>query len=161
MENNSNELDNIHISITDGEQQNKNQFSNNFGNSISFPIFCTFCKKSPLFPPIFFCKDCKYIYCSQCEQYNGYKHYHPYYQIKTITQYEYLKIGQQSEFDKFFDNVGNKMESAYKSVLNFFGANTSQNDENNNNNNNNININFSNLFEENEVNNPYDDQNRI
>ena len=143
MEEASNDLNNININIIDNP--NQNQFSNNFGNSsLSFPVFCSFCKKTPLFPPIFYCPDCKFIYCSQCEQYNGYKHYHPYYQIKNIGHYEYLNIGKTSEFDKFMDNVGSTVENAYKSVLNFFGASTSDN----------------NKTEENHINNPYN-QNRI
>ena len=141
MESAQNDMNNIHINIVDN--QNQNQFSNNFGNSsLSFPVFCSFCKKTPLFPPIFYCPDCKFIYCSQCEQYNGYKHYHPYYQIKNTSQYEYLNIGRTSKFDKFMTSVGNSAENAYKSVLNFFGASTSDNNQNE------------------EINNPYN-QNRI
>jgi len=150
MENNSNDINNIHISIVD----NQNQFSNNFGNSsLSFPVFCTFCKKSPLFQPIFYCKECKYIYCSQCEQYNGSKHNHPLYQIKNTSQYEFLNIGKQNEIDQFFDNVGNKVESAYKSILGFFGVKSENDGESNNNN----------RYEnnDNDLDNPYFNQNRI
>ena len=152
MENNSNDINNIHISIVD----NQNQFSNNFGNSsLSFPVFCTFCKKSPLFQPIFYCKECKYIYCSQCEQYNGSKHNHPLYQIKNTSQYEFLNIGKQNEIDQFFDNVGNKVESAYKSILGFFGVKSENDGESNNNNGNENNDN------DNDLDNPYFNQNRI
>ena len=152
MENNSNDINNIHISIVD----NQNQFSNNFGNSsLSFPVFCTFCKKSPLFQPIFYCKECKYIYCSQCEQYNGSKHNHPLYQIKNTSQYEFLNIGKQNEIDQFFDNVGNKVESAYKSSLGFFGVKSENDGESNNNNGNENNDN------DNDLDNPYFNQNRI
>ena len=98
---------------------------------------------------IFYCPDCTFIYCSQCEQYNGYKHYHPYYQIKNTSQYEYLNIGRTSKFDKFISNVGTTAENAYKSVLNFFGVGSSDNNQNNNRNN------------DNEINNPYNNQNRI
>ena len=148
MESAQNDMNNIHINIVDN--QNQNQFSNNFGNSsLTFPVFCSFCKKTPLFPPIFYCPDCKFIYCSQCEQYNGYKHYHPYYQIKNTSQYEYLNIGRTSKFDKFISNVGTTAENAYKSVLNFFGVGSSDNNQNNNRNN------------DNEINNPYNNQNRI
>ena len=150
MENNSNDINNIQINIV--EDHNKNQFSNNFGNtSLTFPAFCTFCKKSPLFPPIFYCNECKFIYCLQCEQFNGYKHNHPLYQIKNTSQYEFLKIGKQNEFDKFIGNVGNKVESAYKSVLGFFGIKKENNEENNINNEN----------DDNDLNNPYFNQNRI
>ena len=150
MENNSNDINNIHISIVD----NQNQFSNNFGNSsLSFPVFCTFCKKSPLFQPIFYCKECKYIYCSQCEQYNGSKHNHPLYQIKNTSQYEFLNIGKQNEIDQFFDNVGNKVESAYKSILGFFGVKSENDGESNNNNRDENN--------DNDLDNPYFNQNRI
>ena len=150
MENNSNDINNIHISIVD----NQNQFSNNFGNSsLSFPVFCTFCKKSPLFQPIFYCKECKYIYCSQCEQYNGSKHNHPLYQIKNTSQYEFLNIGKQNEIDQFFDNVGNKVESAYKSILGFFGVKSENDGENNNNNGTENN--------DTDLDNPYFNQNRI
>ena len=150
MENNSNDINNIHISIVD----NQNQFSNNFGNSsLSFPVFCTFCKKSPLFQPIFYCKECKYIYCSQCEQYNGSKHNHPLYQIKNTSQYEFLNIGKQNEIDQFFDNVGNKVESAYKSILGFFGVKSENEGESNNNNRDENN--------DNDLDNPYFNQNRI
>ncbi len=141
MESAQNDMNNIQRNIVDN--QNQNQFSNNFGNSsLTFPVFCSFCKKTPLFPPIFYCPDCTFIYCSQCEQYNGYKHYHPYYQIKNTSQYEYLNIGRTSKFDKFISNVGTTAENAYKSVLNFFGASTSDNNQNE------------------EINNPYN-QNRI
>ena len=150
MENNSNYINNIHISIVD----NQNQFSNNFGNSsLSFPVFCTFCKKSPLFQPIFYFKEFKYIYCSQCEQYNGSKHNHPLYQIKNTSQYEFLNIGKQNEIDQFFDNVGNKVESAYKSILGFFGVKSENDGESNNNNGNENN--------DNDLDNPYFNQNRI
>ena len=150
MENNSNDINNIHISIVD----NQNQFSNNFGNSsLSFPVFCTYSKKSPLFQPIFYCKECKYIYCSQCEQYNGSKHNHPLYQIKNTSQYEFLNIGKQNEIDQFFDNVGNKVESAYKSILGFFGVKSENDGESNNNNGNENN--------DNDLDNPYFNQNRI
>ena len=151
MENNSNDLNNIKISLVDNLQQVQNQFSNSFGNSsLSFPVFCTFCKKSPLFQPFFYCKECNYIYCSQCEQYNGSKHNHPYYQIRNTSQYEYLNIGKESQLNKFLDNVGNKVGNAYNSVLNFFGVKTNV-DENNNNN----------SDEDFDINNPYINQNRI
>ena len=147
MENNSNDINNIHISIVD----NQNQFSNNFGNtSLTFPVFCTFCKKSPLFPPIFYCNECKFIYCLQCEQFNGYKHNHPLYQIKNTSQYEYLNIGRGSRFERLMHNVGTRAENAYKSVLNFFGVGSSNSNQNTNNRN-----------EDNEINNPYNNQNRI
>ncbi len=156
MENNENDINNIHISIVDN--QNQNQFSNNFGNSsLTFPVFCTFCKKSPLFQPIFYCKECKFIYCSECEQYNGSKHNHPLYQIKNSSQYEFLNIGKPNEMDQFFDNVGNKVESAYKSILNFFGVKPENNEENNNNNSNNN----ENENNDNELDNPYFNQSRI
>ena len=54
--------------------------------------------------------------------------------------------------DQFFDTVGNKVENAYKSVLNFFGI-KKQNNEGNNNSGNNEN--------DNDINNPYNNQNRI
>ena len=149
MENASNDLNNIHINIVDN--QNQNQFSNNFGNSsLSFPVFCSFCKKTPLFPPIFYCPDCIFIYCSQCEQYNGDKHHHPYCQIKNTSQYEYLNIGRGTRFERLMHNVGTRAENAYKSVLNFFGVGSSNNNQNNNNRN-----------QDNEINNPYNNQNRI
>ena len=154
MKNNSNDLNNIQINIE--EDQNKNQFSNNFGNtSVTFPVFCSFCKKSPLFPPIFYCKECKFIYCTQCEQLNGDKHCHPLFQIKNTSQYEFLNIGKPNEFDQFFNNVGNKVESAYKSVLGFLGIKNGNNQGNNINNENNDNDNDIDLD------NPYFNQNRI
>ena len=58
--------------------------------------------------------------------------------------------------DQFFDNVGNKVESAYKSILNFFGVKPENNEENNNNSDNNGNEN-----NDNELDNPYFNQSRI
>ena len=152
MENNINDINNIKISIIDNQQQDKNQFPNNINNSsLTFPVFCTFCKKSPLYQPIFYCKECKYIYCSQCEQYNGSKHSHPYYQIKNTSQYEFLNIGKEDEINKFFDEVGNKVGNAYKSVLNFFGIKSDENNDSNDNH----------EREDNNINNPYNNENRI
>ena len=45
--------------------------------------------------------------------------------------------------------MGTTAENAYKSVLNFFGVGSSDNNQNNNRNN------------DNEINNPYNNQNRI
>ena len=136
MEKKENDLNNIHISLIEN-QQNQN-------NSLTFPVFCTFCKKSPLFQPIYYCKECKFIYCSQCEEYNGLKHNHPYYQIKNTSQYEFLNLGKESQVDKIIDEVGNKVGNAYKSVLNFFGIKSDDNEN-----------------QDNDINNPYNNQNRI
>ena len=146
--NDINNINNININIIDNPQQNQNQFSNNFGNSsLSFPLFCTFCKKTPIFPPIFYCTECKYVYCSQCEEYNGYKHAHALYKIRNTSQYEFLSIGKKSNLDQFIDTVGDKVENTYKSVLNFFGLST---DDNSNN-----------QGQGDDINNPYNNQNRI
>ena len=64
-----------------------------------------------------------------------------------------LNIGKQNEIDQFFDNVGNKVESAYKSILGFFGVKSENDGESNNNNGNENN--------DNDLDNPYFNQNRI
>ena len=51
-------------------------------------------------------------------------------------QYVFLIKGGKTNFDKFMDDIGNKLEGAYNSVLGFFGGG---NRSNNNNNNNNVN----------------------
>ena len=103
MESASNDINNINkinINIIDNPQQNLNQFSNNFGNSsLSFPLFSTFCKKTPIFPPIFYCTKYNYVYCSQCEEYNGYKHAHELYKTRNTSQYEFLGIRKKSNLD--------------------------------------------------------------
>ena len=153
--NSSNDMNNIQINIIEEKKQDQNDINipNNIGKtSLSFPLFCSYCKKSPLFPPIFYCKECKIIFCLYCEEQNGLNHLHCYMQIKNTIQYECLNIGKQNEFEKFIDNVGNKVQDAYKSVLSFFGTKSNNNDNNINNKN-----------EDNNINNPYNfnNQNRI
>ena len=61
-------------------------------------------------------------------------------------QYEFLTKGVKSNFDKFMDGVGDKLEGAYNSVLGFFGGGNRNNNNNNNvnqmsGNQNNVNVN--------------------
>jgi len=85
---------------------------------------------------MYFCKECRQIFCHRCEYYHGPKHPHPYFKIVNTMQYVFLTKGGKTNFDKFMDGVGNKLEGAYNSVLGFFGGG---NRSNNNNNNNNVN----------------------
>ena len=149
----SEDMNKIQINIIEEKKQNQNDnnlINNIVKTSLSFPVFCSFCKKSPLFSPIFHCKECKIIFCSFCEYQYGPNHPHAYFQIKNTIQYGSFNFGKQNEFDKFIGNVENKVHDAYKSFLNFFGT---KQDCNNNDNQN----------EDNNINNPYNfnNQNRI
>ena len=122
-------------------QSNLNQNPNNksFLYIFSFPYSCTLCGRGPIYRSMYYCSTCKYIICPQCELKEGPQHKHPLYKVQNITQFDALNIGGVTQFDKFVEGVGNQFESAYNSVLGFFGANNNNNNNNNNINNNNNN----------------------
>ena len=135
--NNNSNINNNNI-IRDNNQQSNNNMINNLSNgqNLAYPESCYFCKVSPLYKIMYYCKDCKICFCFGCELKYGYCHPHSYCKIQNTYQYEYLQIGKESRFEKMVDHVGNKMGDAYNSFMSFIrGFRNKGNNANNNNNN--------------------------
>ena len=132
--NNNNNINNINQN-NNRQNQNQSQMS-----MLAFPHSCSLCNAAPLYQVMYYCKECRQIFCHRCEYYHGPKHPHPYFKIVNTMQYDFLTKGGKSNFDKFMDGVGKNLEGAYNSVLGFFGGGNRNNNNNNiNNNNNNVN----------------------
>lgn len=117
----------LEIEVKEGADIDKSSVSKNIlsykqkNSAITFPVSCSFCRKAPLNQLFFFCKECNYIFCMQCEVINGPQHPHPYYKVATKPHYAYLNIGGQSQMERLIDNVESTFNGAYNSVITFFG----------------------------------------
>lgn len=95
-----------------------------------FPISCSFCRRGPLYKTIYYCNECKYVFCEQCEALNGPTHIHPCLKVATKAHYTYLNIGGPSQIEKVIDNVNNTINNAFETVAGFFGKKTNKNTQN-------------------------------
>lgn len=95
-----------------------------------FPIFCSFCRRSPLYKTIYYCNECKYVFCEQCEVVNGPLHIHPCLKVATKAHYSYLNIGGPSQLEKAVETINNTFNNAFETVAGFFGKKTKNNIQN-------------------------------
>lgn len=140
---------NINNNIIERNRQ-YNIMSNDQRPNLAFPVACSFCRVEPLYKIIYYCKECKIIFCSNCEAIKGSIHPHSYYKVQNTSQYEYLNIGVQTGLEKMIDKVGNKVGEAYNSVLDFLGVDKIKNQNVNNYPNQNIN----NIYQNNNIQRP-------
>ena len=122
------------------QNQNMNQInisklSNKCLYMIQFPYACSYCRIGPIYRIMYYCRECNLIICSRCEQKEGDRHHHPLYKVQNGAQFQYLNINGPSSMDKFMDKMEGAYNSAYNSVMNFFGAGGNNNQNNNVNNN--------------------------
>lgn len=116
-------------------QISQNKLSNKFLYMIQFPYACSFCRIGPIYRVMYFCRECNLIICPRCEQKEGEKHHHPLFKVQNTSQFNYLNINGPTAMDKFMDRMEGAANSAYNSVMNFFGAGGNNNANNNINNN--------------------------
>ena len=116
-------------------QISQNKLSNKFLYMIQFPYACSFCRIGPIYRVMYFCRECNLIICPRCEQKEGERHHHPLYKVQNTSQFNYLNINGPTTMDKFMDRMEGAANSAYNSVMNFFGAGGNNNANNNINNN--------------------------
>ena len=123
---------NIRNQIDNHLFQNNNQQISNF----NCPFPCFFCGNSPILEVVYYCPNCKNVFCKRCELKEGPRHNHSYYQIKNNSQYNYLHLNEKIKLKNLISGFENKVQGVYNNVANFFiDDNNLNNDINNNRNN--------------------------
>ena len=80
---------------------NINNYNNNpFLYPLLFPFICSKCKEI-IYDTLYFCEDCKILYCPICEREEGPKHNYPFCKAGNEDQFDYLINFNKSTFDKF------------------------------------------------------------
>ena len=123
---------NIRNQIDNHLFQNNNQQISNF----NCPFPCFFCGNSPILEVVYYCPNCKNVFCKRCELKEGPRHNHSYYQIKNNSQYNYLHLNEKIKLKNLISGFENKVQGVYNNVANFFIDNNNLNNDINNNRNN-------------------------
>ena len=108
---NKNEISNKDIfEYNNNHKENNNEIIFLTSNDIN--LKCNFCQNN-LEGIIYYCKQCRTFFCSNCEKSNGIKHSHCYYKIRNKEQLKEINNYHKNNNKNYTNNNNNSIHDSY------------------------------------------------
>ena len=106
--NNMRSIDNNNNNIQ--KSLKENNINNKIKRKFCVPFTCNRCQHFSYSEIIYYCKECNFVVCSNCESQNYSKqHFHCYYKIQNKKQYNKINIGEIIKLNEYMLNWGDKI----------------------------------------------------